>query len=352
MHVACHRCMRYVDAMLTRKQRQIGVALVVALLALALAYFGTLGRAPAPPLALEKLSIALPALPHAALLHIAAAKGFFSEEGLDVTLMPVSHGKAAIDLLAQGKADLATAAEAPFVLAVMKGADFSIVASVLNLSFGSAIVARRDHGIVAPRDLLGKKVGVTFGTTADYFLWAFLIRHKLAPASVTLLDIEPAQLQYHLAKGSIDAIASWQPIVSDTVAALGENGATFNVVNMYTETQVVIGHSDFLKGHPQALEKLLRALLKAEHFARDQPEQALKLVAERLKIDSKVLQPVWSNFDFTLELPQAQLIIMEDEARWAMARGYVAKGPLPNFLPHLYLDALLTVLPERVTVVR
>ena len=49
---------------------------------------------------------------------------------------------------------------------------------------------------------------------------------------------------------------------------------------------------------------------------------------------------------------QSQLITLEDEARWAMARGYVDKGPVPNFLPHLHLDALLAVQPERVTVVR
>jgi hypothetical protein len=35
-----------------------------------------------------------------------------------------------------------------------------------------------------------------------------------------------------------------------------------------------------------------------------------------------------------------------------MARGYVDKGPVPNFLPNLHLDALLAVQPERVTVVR
>ena len=35
-----------------------------------------------------------------------------------------------------------------------------------------------------------------------------------------------------------------------------------------------------------------------------------------------------------------------------MARGYAATGPIPNFLPHLYLDALLAVEPERVTVLR
>jgi len=40
------------------------------------------------------------------------------------------------------------------------------------------------------------------------------------------------------------------------------------------------------------------------------------------------------------------------EARWAMARGYIEKGPIPSFLPNLHLDALLAVRPECVTVRR
>src|SRR5260221_2962428 len=74
----------------------------------------------APPAARKApLSIALSTTPHAALLYIAAAKGYFADEGLDVTIKPVSHGKAALDLLAQKKVDLASASEVPFVISVL-----------------------------------------------------------------------------------------------------------------------------------------------------------------------------------------------------------------------------------------
>ena len=94
----------------------------------------------------------------------------------------------------------------------------------------------------------------------------------------------------------------------------------------------------------------MRALLKAEEFMRLHPEATLHLVAEWLKIDTGALRPTWKQFDFRINLLQSHLITLEDEARWAMARGYTAKGSVPNFLPHLYLDALLAVRPERVTV--
>ena len=325
----------------------IGFMVIVAL---ALGYARSAGPFATPVAPVEKLTIALSTTPHAALLHIAAAKGYFADEGLDVTTAPVSHGKAALELLAQGQADLASAAEVPFVISVMKGAGFAIAATVASVSNEMAVIARRDRAILSPRDLAGKRVGATLGTSGEYFLWAFLIRHKLAPDSVTLADVPPGQMAQELARGTIDAASTWQPLRSRAESELGANAVSFIETNAYTVTHVVVGRSDFLKAHPKAIEKLVRAMLRAEQFNRSKPEQALALVADQLKIDVKTLQPAWKDLDFKVDLRQSQLITLEDEARWAMARGYADKGPVPNFLPHLYPDALLAVRPERVTV--
>jgi len=325
---------------------------VMIVVAVALAYASGSGMFTKPAAPIEKLGIALATTPDAALLHIAAAKGYFAEEGLAVTLTLVSHGKVALDLLARGQADLASAADAPFVISVLKGERLGIAATVVNVPNEMAIVARRDRGIAAPHDLLGKRIGVTLGTNGEYFLWAFLIRHKLAPDSVTLVDMPPGRMAQELASGTIDAVSTWEPIRSKAHAALADNARTFTGADAYTATQVVVGRSEFLKARPGAVERLMRALLKAEAFNRSQPQQALEIVADRLKLEPKgLLESGWKDFQLKVDLRQSQLVTLEDQARWAMARGYADQGPVPNFLLHLHLDALLAVLPERVTVV-
>lgn len=304
------------------------------------------------PPAVQQLRIALPTTPHASLLFIAAAKGYFADEGLDVQVRPVSHGKAALDLLTQGQVDLASAAEVPFVISVMKGQQIGIVATVVSVSTEMAIVSRRDRAIAAPRDIAGKKVGVTSGTSGDYFLWAFLTRHKISPETVRLVDIAPGRMVHELANGAVDAVSTWEPIKSDAQTALAGNGLSFIEGDAYTVTHVVIGQSAFFKAHPDALRKLVRALLRAEAFVQADPLQAQSIVAEQLKLDLKTLQAGWRNISFRIDLRQSQLVTLEDEARWAMARGHADKGPIPNFLSHLYLDALLGTDAERVTVVR
>jgi len=325
-------------------------ALVAAAIALAAGYVLIRNAPPAPPTPVEKLRIALPDVPHAGLLHIAAEQGLFAAQGLDVTIVPATHGKAAMELLRQGKVDLAAMAEAAFLLAVMKGEPLGALASVLNVSGDNAIVARRDRRIAAPRDLVGKKIGVSFGTSGEYFLWAFLVRHKLAPEAVTLVDLPPGRIAAALVDGSIDATATWAPILFDAQAALGANAVLFTEASVYTLNYMLGGRSEFLQAHPQVIEKLLRALLKAEEFNQAYPEEALGLVARRLKVEVEALRPTWKDFNFRVELRQSQLITLEAQARWAMARGHVASGPVPNLLPHLYLDALLAVRPERVSV--
>ncbi|HEX2010503.1 MAG TPA: NrtA/SsuA/CpmA family ABC transporter substrate-binding protein [Roseateles sp.] len=299
----------------------------------------------------DKLSIAVPSAPHAALLHIAAARQLFAAEGLDVSIVPTTHGKVALDQLAQGKVDLAAAAEVPFVVNVMNGQPLAILASVASASSEMAVIARRDRQISRPGELAGKRIGITRGTSGEYYLWAFLTRHKLAPDSVTLVDAPPDRLDRELVDGRLDAIAAWQPTRGRAVTALGEGAVSLTEPHAYTATYVLVGRNDYLRQHPRILEKLLRALLGAEAFQREQPQQALQLVAERLRVEPRALTPSWQDQDFRVDLLQSQLITLEDEARWAAARGYAPAGAAPNFLSHLHLDALLAVRPERVTVV-
>ena len=331
---------------------QASAAATLAVIILGLGYLGTRGQPLTRNSPIEKLRIAIPLVPHTALLYVAAAKGYFAEEGLEVTMMPTIDGKAAIDLVVQSKADLGAASDVVFVLSATKGEGLLGIAANISSSNDMAVIARRDRGISAPRDLAGKKVGVTLGAAGEYFLWAFLIRHKLPPDSIALVDLPPDRIVGALANGSVDAVATWQPISLQAQAALGKNALSFTEANAYRTTMAAIGRSEFLKGHANAIEKLVRAMLKAEQFMRSQPEEALNLVAASQKIDVDALRPTWKQFDFGVNLLQSHLITLEDEARWAMARGYATKGPVPNFLPHLYLDALLAVEPERVTVLR
>jgi NitT/TauT family transport system substrate-binding protein len=335
-------------------RRKIHFTLVIAIVAgvLLLGYLGSSYRLQEPAPEPLKLRLALSASPHAAMPHLAVAQGYFIKESLTVEIIPATHGRDALNLVLEGKADLASVADVPIAIAVLKGETLGTVAGIANFSNENSIVARRDRGINAPTDLRNKSIAVPFGTSAEYFLWAYLIRHRIAPGLVTLVNIPPGQIVQALNKGAADAVAVWPPLSIDAQTALGDNAIIFKGNDVYTGTFNIVGRKAFLAQHPKAMEQFVRALLRAEEFNRSKPEQALVKLAKQMNVDIRILQQTWKEFGFRIGLRQSQLITLENQSIWAMERGHAEKREIPSFLPNFYLDALLAVNPERVSIVR
>lgn len=322
-----------------------GAALLVSLVALT-------RRGGAPEERKSSIRIAVPVVPHAGLIHIASARGFFRDRGLDVALLPQSYGKAALAELVQGRADLAVAADVPVVVEILKGAPLSIVASVANASNELAVLGRVDRGIRAPGDLRGRKVGVTLGTSGEYFLWAFLVRHRIDPQSVQLVDLPPSGLIDSLRQDRVDAITAWQPVRHEAELAFGDRVVSLRAPDAYAQTYVLVGRQDYVLAHRQELRHVLQALLDADGFVDADAQSAKGLLAGLLKQSPATLEPSWQDVTLEVEQQQAQLVTLEDVATWAMTRNYAPRQPMPNFVSHLELDTMLAVSPERVTVVR
>jgi len=300
----------------------------------------------------SSVRIAVPVVPHAGLVHIAAARGLFRDKGLDVTLLPRTYGKAAVAELVRGNADLAVAADVPIVVEMLKGAPLSIIASVANASNELAVLGRIDRGVRTPADLRGRRVGVTLGTSGEYFLWAFLVRHRIAPQSIELVDLPPGGLIDALRKGLVDAITAWQPVRHEAELDFADGVVSLRAPDAYAQTYVLVGLRDYVQAHRPALGQLLRALLAADAYVEADPDSAKHLLAGLLKQRPENFDPAWQDLTLEVEQQQAQLVTLEDVATWALARHYAPSQPIPNFVPHLELATMLSVSPERVTVVR
>ena len=337
-----------IPSALTRRRAVVGGG-VAALLA---SVYALTRRGVAPEEWKSSVRIAVPVVPHAGLIHLAAARGFFRDRGLGATLLPQSYGKAALAELLRGNADLAVAADVPVVVEILKGAPLSIIASVANASNELAVLGRIDRGVRAPGDLRGRRVGVTLGTSGEYFLWAFLVRHRIEPQSVQLVDLPPSGLIDSLRHDLVDAITAWQPVRHAAELAFGDHVASLRAPDAYAQTYVLVGRQDYVLAHRQELRHVLRALLDADAFVDADPELAKRLLAGLLELSPETLDPSWQDVTLEVEQQQAQLVTLEDVATWAMTRSYAPDQPMPDFVSHLELDTLLAVSPERVTVVR
>ena len=137
------------------KARLTMVGLFVALCAMGTALWLShkpLSWAPTP----ARLTLAEGSRPIAGPVYVAHAQGYFEAEGLEVILQPHTSGKAALQAVLEGRADLGTVAETPIMHAAMKGEQIYVVATIHQSEQNTVVVARQDRGILSPIDLSGR----------------------------------------------------------------------------------------------------------------------------------------------------------------------------------------------------
>lgn len=300
----------------------------------------------------ENITIAYTTPPYSALADIAKAKEYFRQEGLEVTPLFRSTGKAGLDELLAGRADFATVADTPFMFAVMKGEKIGILATIQTSDRTNVIIAKKDKGIHTPEDLKGKRIGVALGTYTEFFLDTFLTVHGISRQDVTLVNLKPDDMPEALANGDVDAATAWPPFLNRAQKRLGDNGVIFHDRDIYTFTLNIVAKQEYIRANPGKIRKLLLALIRAEDFVSDNPDEAKKVIADFRQMDRALINEMWGGNTFGVTLNQSLVLALEDESRWAIKRGLTGKGSIPNYFDHIYFDGLRSIKPDAVKVLR
>jgi ABC-type nitrate/sulfonate/bicarbonate transport system substrate-binding protein len=304
--------------------------------------------------AMQKTAINLACVmnPDFSLVHLALAQGYFAAEGLAVNVKPFVIGKLALAALLAGEADLATVLETPVVFAILGGEKIGIAAVVGSSDRDFALVANRSAGIAKPGDLLGKVIGVTKGSASEYFLDSFLVAHGIPESGVKPVDTQTGDLFDALEAGRIAAAVLWNPLIVQVGEILGDTGLVFSAENIYTANDFIVGDRAFMDKNPEAMKGFVRALIRAETFMKMNPEKALTLIAEYTKSEESSLKAMLDLFRFKVSLDQSLLMVLEDESRWAMRIRPAEYKAMPAYLDFIYAEALTSVAPDRVRLVR
>ena len=139
---------------------------------------------------------------------VAKAKGYYDQEGLDVTIKPGGPDVSPEQVIAGGAAD-AIVDWLPSALAAReKGLDLVNVAQVFTRA-GNNITCLRSSGIKSPEDFKGKKIGVIFGGNEFPFLaWASKLGFKLTGANPDITVVKQGFNVDPILNGQADCIST------------------------------------------------------------------------------------------------------------------------------------------------
>jgi NitT/TauT family transport system substrate-binding protein len=216
-------------------------------------------------------------------IFTAVEKGFFKEEGLEVSLVKCEWANYK-DVLALGGFDITHHLVMYFLKPIEQGLDVKFTGGIHR---GCLRVQASTKGdIHTIKDLRGKRIGVPgMGTPPFIFANRVLGANGIDAGKEITWRVFPAgELGLALDKGEVDAVADSEPIGSLLIA----DGKVRNVADQAKDAPykdeyccAVIVNGKFLSANPKAAAAATRALLKAAKWVEANPAAAARLSVEK-----------------------------------------------------------------------
>ncbi len=212
---------------------------------------------------------------------VAKSKGYFEEEGLDVTIIDGTGSTDTIQAVGNGSVQLGNAGLGALAQASAQ-AKFDNITAVFGLvqKDPSSIISLEGSGIKEPKDIEGKRFATEAGNFSDGMIGAW--------AAVNGVDLDKVQLivtdtyMQALLRGDADFINAWANPDGDKVAAFApiEPPMLFADHGVNLLGSSVIVRKDWLAENEEAVRGYLRAITKAHADVLADPAEALDLFME------------------------------------------------------------------------
>lgn len=220
---------------------------------------------------------------------LAEKYGYFAREGLQVTLRTVPAGPQSFAPLQNGELDFAVVNYVSFFQAIAQQAlDAKIVVDGNTANENSVVLmAKPNSGIVSPRDLAGKKIGIQqSGSIAELLVRATLRDNDVDPNSPSYLPVKFPDIPAAIASGQLDAGVEVEPYLTEAEQKQGLVTAV-KIVTGSTANMPQTGYiatSKFIAEHPKTVAAFQRAMIPAQTDAADRSKLSAVL-AELTGVD-------------------------------------------------------------------
>lgn len=213
-------------------------------------------------------------------IFVAADKGYFKDEGLDVRIVDGNGSTGTIQAVGNGDFEIGIAGLGALAQAQQAaGADTIIAVAGLLQKDPTSIISLKGSGIVSPKDIEGKRLGTDAGNFEDGMIKAFAEANGVDMNKVKVTIINGGNDRIALLKGDVDFINGWANPDGDKVAARApiETPILFadHGVNLLGSSVVV--RKDYLQSHGEVVRGFLKALQRGKAETAAHPDEAFKI---------------------------------------------------------------------------
>ena len=234
--------------------------------------------------------------------YVAKEKGFYAEEGLDVSLKEASAGTNLTKEVVEGKAQYGVS-DASLLLSRLKGEPVVLLKQIFQYS-PFVFISLRESGIRTPFDMKAKKVMIDKTGQTDAPLLGLIYKTL---GGIKQVKVIPQTYRYQdLIDKKVDVIIGY---TSNEPFMIRKQGKEVNLIDPRDYGIEFYGDNLFtskkeIKNHPERAKKIIRATLKGWKYALKNKDEVIEIIQK--KYNSQKL----SKKRLTFEADQIEKVIV------------------------------------------
>ncbi len=288
-----------------------------------------------PAQALDKVRFNLAWLPQGSTggVLVAQAKGFYTAAGIEVQVQRGYGGQRTVNEIDQGLFEFGYGDPISVMLNRSQGGKTTMVGAI-NSRWPGALcyLDRPDRHLRTLADLKGLSLGGGMASPVQNILPAWLRANGLPLDHLKLLRLDPAVINPSLLQGKIDLAECWEGANKPLLEQLAQrNGLRLGALR-YRDFKLdlygngIVASEKLIAGNPDLVKRFVQATYRGYEFMRQQPEQAVELIAAGNKLLDKtiLLQQIRETNELLVE-PGQKLGTMNAD-RMQATRNFVNKA--------------------------
>ncbi len=215
--------------------------------------------------------------------YVAEATDIFRRNGIDGRTILFDVGFQGTEAVLAGQAETSGTVEFPMVNLVARGADL-IVPAVYITAEDLQIVCLRT--ITTPAELAGKRVGYIFGSSAHYAFDRYLARYNVPRDQIRAVNVPAAEQVALFARGDLDAYIWVEPVISRGLEIMQGRAHILQpgLPTAYVSRVYLQMTRAWAERNERAVVGLLRSLIEARDFIRNEPQRSAEICARKLNL--------------------------------------------------------------------
>ncbi len=235
---------------------------------------------------MQKATVQLKWVPQAqfAGIYVAAEKGFYKDEGIDIKIVPGGPDVVAEQQVANGVADVGITGVESLLVNRENGVPLVSLAQITQKS-SKVLIAKKSTGIDSPEKMKGKKIA-TFMGGKQFQAIAYLEHHGIDPEK----DIQLVKQGFTMDQFFNDQVDVATATIYNEYHVVLESGMkesdlyVFNIedaaISMLEDT--LFAREDWVENNRDLAVKIVRATLKGWNYAIENQEEAIDIVMKNV----------------------------------------------------------------------